>query len=371
MPRSSYHQFMERRTFLLTFTAAPLAAQAPKLPSFPSEVQRYQDPTTDLDVFRLTDPEHAAILPAWYSRPLSRNSAQLLFASDRTGTLQPFRLDLKTGESHQVSEAADLDASSLTFTPDARSCVYFAGRTLMIASIATARARSLYQIPEGWDRAAGMSVGPDGTHATFAERRGSNSRLRMVSLVQGAARTVIEGPFAISHPIHRPMRAQILYRQENALWLVNSDGQQNHALKLAAGRCVGANWTNDGKSVLYLNYPDDPKQLHAIRDLAPDSGADKLVAKTSQFAAFAFNRDASVFAGASANKASPTILILLRVTARERTLCEHKASDPEAATLFFSPDSQRIYFQSDREGKSATYSLHVERLVEKTDETQL
>ena len=360
---------MERRTFLVTLAAAPLAAQAPKPPSFPSEVRRYQDPTTDLEVFRLTDPEHAAILPAWYSRSVSRNSTELLFASDRTGALQPFRMDLKTGASHQVAEASDLDASSLTLTPDARSCVYFAGTALVIASLATARARTLYQIPEGWERAAGMSVGPDGTHATFAERRGSSSRLRMVSLVQGAARTVIEGPFPIAHPIHRPMRAQILYQQETALWLVNSDGQQNRALKSAPGRCVGANWANDGKTFLYLNYPEDPRQLHAIRELAPDTGVDKLVAKTSQFAAFAFNRDASVFAGASANKGSPTVLILLRVTARERTLCEHKASHPEAVTLFFSPDSQRIYFQSDREGKSAIYSLHVERLVEKTDDS--
>ncbi|HKE25193.1 MAG TPA: oligogalacturonate lyase family protein [Bryobacteraceae bacterium] len=361
---------MERRTFLLTLAAAPLTAQTPRLQTFPGEVRRYQDPTTDLDVFRLSEPAHSNVLPAWYSRPLSRSSAQLVFASDRTGTLQPIRMNLKTGESHQLADAAELDPSSVTFTPDARSCVYFAGRSLVSVNLSTLRTRTLYQIPEGWDRAAGMSVGPDGTHATFAERRGSNSRLRMVSLIQGVPRTVIEGPFAISHPIHRPMRAQILYhRGDNELWMVNADGQQNRALKLAAGRSVGANWTADGKSILYLNHPEDPKQLRAIRDLVPDTGADKLVAKTSQFAAFAFNRDASVFAGASANKGSPTVLILLRVTARERTLCEHKATDPEAVTLFFSPDSQRIYFQSDGEGKPAIYSLHVERLVEKTDDS--
>ena len=41
----------------------------------------------------------------------------------------------------------------------------------------------------------------------------NNSRLRMVPLAQGAARTVVEAPFAMSDPIHRPMRAQILYRR--------------------------------------------------------------------------------------------------------------------------------------------------------------
>ena len=360
-----------RRSFLFSVTAARLAAQASRLPTFPGEIRRYQDPTTELDVYRLTDPDRAAILPAYYNRALARNSTSLLFAGNRGGTLQAFRMDLKTGETRQLTEAGDLDAASLTLTPDSRSCVYFSGRSLMEANVSSPRARELYRIPEGWERAPGMSVGPDGTHATFAERSGAGSRLRMVSLAQGAVRTVIEGPFPISHPIHRPMRAQILYRQaENALWLVNSDGRQNRALKLAAGRFLDPNWANDGRSILYLNYPQDPRQLHAIRELVPDTGADKLVAKTSQFASFAFNRDASVFAGASANKASPTILILLRVTGRERTLCEHKASDPEKATVLFSPDSQRIYFESDREGRPAIYSLHVERLVEKTDDTQ-
>ena len=32
-----------------------------------------------------------------------------------------------------------------------------------------------------------------------------------------------------------------------------------------------------------------------------------------------------------------------------------------------SPDAQRVYFQSDRDGKPAIYCMHVERLVEKID----
>lgn len=352
-------------------TAASLAAETPRA-KFPSEIEKYSDPTTELDVYRLTDPEHASTLPAFYNRVVARNSASLLFSSDRTGSPQAFRMDLKTGESHQLTDVEGLDPASVTFTPDNRSLVYFAGPTLKIASLSSLRERELYRIPEGWERAPGMSVGPDGTHATFAEQRSGSFRLRMVSLGQGVARTVIEAPSAISHPIHRPMRAQILYRQgENALCLVNSDGQQNRTLKPAAGRVIYANWATSGKSLLYLNYPEDPRQLHAIREMVPGTGSDKPVAKTSQYASFAFNRDESVFAGASANKASPTILIMLRLTQRERTLCEHKASNPESVTLMFSPDSQRIYFQSDRDGKMAIYSLHVEKLVEKTDEGQL
>ena len=335
--------------------------------AFPSAIKRYADPATDFDVYRLTDPAFSSILPAAYNRSIARNNGWMLFCSDRSGSQQASRLDLKTGETRELTTADSLDASSLTLTPDNRSFCFFAGRSLYISLIG-GRARELYKIPDGWERTAGFSVGPDGTHATFVEAQDDSSRLRMVPLAPGPARTVVESPFQMTHPIARPLRAQILFRQaDEALWLVNADGTQKHALKLAPGRIGPADWAPDGKTVLYLHFPDDPKQLTAIREATPDTATDALVAKTSQFAHFGFNRDTSVFVGASRSAASPTILLLLRITQREFTLCEHKASQPATVAPRFSPDAQRLYFQSDRDGKPAIYCTHVEHLVEKID----
>jgi oligogalacturonide lyase len=36
----------------------------------------------------------------------------------------------------------------------------------------------------------------------------------------------------------------------------------------------------------------------------------------------------------------------------------------------FSPDSQSIFFASDRHGKSAIYRVHVEKFVEETDDSR-
>ena len=357
------------------FATALLAQEKPAQErtgaTFPSAIKRYPDPATDFDVYRLTDPSYSSTLPAAYNRAIAHNNAWMLFCCDRNGSPQAFRLDLKSGETRELTTVEDLDGSSLTLTPDNRSFCFFAGRSLFLSGLG-GRPRELYKIPGGWERTAGLSVGPDGTHATFAERQGDGSRLRMVSLAQAAARTVartvVDTPFAITHPIARPMRAQILFRQgDDALWLVNSEGTQKHSLKLAAGRVGPADWAPDGKTVLYLSFPEDSKQLTAIRECNPDAASDKLVAKTSQFAQFGFNRDTSVFVGASRSAASPTILLLLRITQRELTLCEHKASHPETTAPRFSPDAQRVYFQSDRDGKPAIYCMHVERLVEKID----
>jgi len=362
-------QRISRRSLLVSgLAAARLMAVGSKGNAFPSDWRRYPDPSTELEVLRLTDPEHTSTLPAYYNRAIVRNSSVLLYTSDRTGSPQAFRMDLKSGGTRQLTEVENLDPASLTLTPDNRSFCYSAGRALYVTNLSTLHERELYQIPDGWERSPGMSVGPDGTHITFAERQGEASRLRMVSLVQGAGRTVVEAPFVMADPIARPMRAQILYRQgEDALWLVNADGQQNHKLKVAEGHTGAANWAPDGKTVLYLNFPEDPKQLNTIREQTPDTNTDKLVAKTSQFVQFGSNRDTTVFVGASRNVASPHILILLRVTHRELTLCEHKASHPETVAPMFSPDSQRVYFQSDRHGKPAIYCMQVQKFVEKTE----
>jgi oligogalacturonide lyase len=348
--------------------ALKLAAQSQRETALAPEWQRYEDPTTEIAVVRLTDPAHSSTLPAYYNRALTRSSSGLLFASDRTGQPQAFRIDLKTGEARQLAEAAELDAASLALLPDSRSYGCFAGRSLLHVNLGTLRQRELYQIPDAWQRCPGMSLTPDGAHALFAERRGEGSRLRSVSLAQGAARTVIEAKFSIEHPLARPGRDQILYRQgAEALWLVDAGGANNRCLKLAPGRIGSALWSPDGRNIQYLNFPDDAAQLHAIREFSPETGVDHLVAKTSQFACFSANRDSSVFVGASANRSSPTVLLLLRVTRREFTLCEHKASRPETVAPVFSPDSQHVLFASDRDGHPAIYMVHVDKLVEPTE----
>ncbi|MGA3098560.1 MAG: oligogalacturonate lyase family protein [Bryobacteraceae bacterium] len=369
-----------RRLVLSALAASRLAAASAKGAAFHSDWQRFPDPSTELPVYRLTDPDWSSTLPAHYNRAISRNSAWMVFCCDRQGSPQAFRMDLKTGETRQLTEAGGLDGASLTLTADNRTLCYFAGRTLYATTLATLRERPLYEVPEGWERTPGMSIEPDGTDALFIERRGEQWRLRAAPLVRAAARTIVEAPFAISDPVARPLRAQILYRQGNAwttyspsdanangLWLVNSDGQQNRRLKLADGNLGPANWAPDGKTVLYLNLPADTRQLNAIREYTPDANTDALVVKTSQFIHFGFNRNTSVFVGASRNQASPNVLLQLRITGSELVLCEHKASRPETVAPMFSPDAQRIYFQSDRTGKPALYCMHLERLVEKIE----
>jgi oligogalacturonide lyase len=333
-----------------------------------SEVKRYKDAATEFDVIRLTDPAHESRLPAYYARALPRNGSSLIYSSDRSGTTQAYRMDLKNGQSRLLTEADDLVSDSLALAADERSICYLAGRSLFLLNLASLHPREVYRIDENFEPGHGFSISDDGLYAALIEQKPGANRLRLIAIRTGSATTLAESSDPISDPMPRPKRAGMLYRRgSDELWLVNFDGAQNRKLRLAAGGLGETLWSADGRTVQYLNFPSTPKQLNNIREFTPDTNEDKFISNSSQFVAFNRNSDSSVFVGASGSKASPYVLLLVRSVKRELTLCEHRASDARTVAPIFSPNSQRVFFQSDRDGKMAIYVMTVDRLVAETE----
>ncbi len=334
---------------------------------FPSQLRRFKDLATEFDIYRLTDPGYRSWLPR-SGRTIPRHAGFLIYANDRSGSVEGYRLDLKTGESHQLTEANALEPDSLALTPDERSICYLDGELFMLESLSNLRAREVYRMEEGYQAGRGVRLSEDGLYAALVEQKAGASRVRLIAMRTGKAETVSEAGDVLSDPMPRPRRAGLLYRRgTDQLWVVNFDGAQNRQLRLAPGGVGPAFWSSDGRAVLYLSIPADKAQLHSIREHIPDTNEDRLVANTTQFVAFSANGDSSVFVGASGTKASPYILLLVRSVKRELTLCEHRASDPAQTNPVFSPNSQRVFFQSDRDGKMAIYAIVVDRLVAATE----
>jgi len=354
---------LSRRLFL-TLPAACYAQTAGKGRVFGATVTRYADPATEFPVSRLTNPEYTSFLPAYPNRTIARNGSFLLYASDLTGRFEAFRLDLKSGQSKQLTDATQLDPHSLVLLPDERGFCYIDEGRLNTASLSTLRARTVCSA----ENIGALNVADDGLYAAAIQgEKQSHSRLLLVKMATGETTVLAESDEELRDPVPRPKRASVLYYEGATVKLANYDGQQNYRLRLAEGESGPAAWSPDGRSILYLDYPPDPKKQNNIREFTPDTNEDKLVSNTSQFVQFARNSDASVFIGASGSKASPYVLLLVRAVKREFTIAEHRASDARMVAPRFAPNSQRVYFASDRHGKPAIYAMTVDKLVTETE----
>jgi oligogalacturonide lyase len=362
---------MYSRRFFLAAIPSVCVAAATKGTLFPSTISRYADPTTEFPVFQLTDPQHTSTLPPHYARAISRKGNFLVYASDQSGSMQAYRLDLKSGQSRLLTDAEKFDPACFTLLPDERGFCYVDGGRLYSTSLTSLRPREMYRPPESFQPTA-LSITEDGLWAALVEKKATRFRLQLVRMLDGTAATLAEADQEndeLSDPSPRPRRASVLYRRGGGVWLANLDGKQNYRLKTADGQAASATWSPDGKSVLYLNVPADPRKLRNIREFTPDTNEDRAISDTTQYACFERNSDGSVFVGASGSKASPHVLLLVRAVHREFTLCEHRASDPARVSPIFSPNSQHVFFTTDQHGKPAIYRIAVDKLVEATEET--
>lgn len=351
-----------RRSFV---ALAPVAVRAAE--NIPSQIKRLRDPATEFEITRLTDPTYNSWLIPPPARSISGRSTGLLFCCDRSGGSQAYRLDLKTGETRQLTNATSLDRATLSFLPDEKTVCYFDGSSLMTDN--GSRSKKVYEVEPGWERLPAFAITDDSHHAFVAERRDGRSRLRLAPVMRGKLATIaeIDGPITFIRP--RPRRASILYGRPDSLWLVDYTGENHRKLRIAPGAPSQALWQADGRAFTYLRIPERETELNELREHIPDTNEDKRVAPTSQYVTYTRNSDASVFAGVSRNKASPYILLLVRLARRELTVAEHHARDSKDVTVLFTPNSERLLWQTDREGKAAIYSFAVEKFVEKTDES--
>lgn len=370
-PRRADDDRWPRRRVLSVLPWMALALRAPApgrvRDDYPSERFRFLDPATEFEVSRLTNPQYSSFLPSNSNRVISRRSSFLIYCSDRSGSFQAYAMDLRSWESRQLTEAEALSTGSVVLSPDDRWICYIDNGALWIASSGGGRNRVLYRPANGWKLAPGLSVTPEGPSAVAVETGGEQSRLLMIPFGRGTPSTVAEVRGQILAPAPRPRRASVMFRREDgSIWLAETASSRQYPVR-TEGRPGAAHWAPDGRTILYLDIPEQTGKVVTIREVDPDTREDKLLAPTTQFIEFAVNSDASVFVGASGSLAAPYLLLLIRAARRELTLCEHRRNGEMAVQPMFSPDSQKVFFQSSKHGKPAIFMMAVDKLVEKTE----
>ena len=318
-----------------------------------TEFVRFPDPATENIVVRLTSPAYTNLLAAASNRFLSLKPHLLYFSSDRVNRrLQPFDVDLRTGLVKQTGDADALDPLSLALDGQNRAVLYFLDGNTLVASRPKREvlAQDVSAFAVGRNRAE-LYVVSRGNLLWLGKSEG-------VTVAENAAGPCLVRPGA---------RGGCLFtRAAGREFWYSAPGEK--AVRLAQGDIASPRWSTDGGSLFFLrDVPKNNVLVSEIHEVKPEERVERCLFRTSQFATFSTNGDDSVFVGASKSRAQPHILLLLRATGREFTLCEHRASQASKTQPVFAPDSRRVYFQSDREGKSAIYSVNVEKLIEPTE----
>jgi oligogalacturonide lyase len=353
---------MTRRALLnlLPVSLAAATANQPKRSSSPpqrGEFVRFADPVTENLVVRLTNPAHNSFLPNPGNRFASSREGFLIFSSDRTGEATPYRANLRTGAVAPIAETKLLAARSLALDWRERELYLLVEEgSLRATELARPRTRRIAE-----------SV--DDFHLAGPKNELIIRRARKLELIVGGGRKLIAEGVA-SRGLVKPTGGGCIFSRietpgETEFWYVSFDGA--NPVMLTKGAVSAPFWRPDGAALLFLRaVKREHYTASELREVPLDGSPERFIAETSQFASFAPNGDGSVFVGASQSKAQPNILLMLREERREMVLCEHHAGEPSSVSPAFSPNSQRVYFESDREGRWAIYSVNVELLVEKT-----
>ena len=322
------------------------------------EFVRLVDPLTENIVVRLTNPNWESILPAPVNRFISARERFLVFSSNRFGVLAPWEVDLRTGRSRPLGESRALAPRSLCLDPRERALYLLDGKAVKEIALSNLKTRTIAEEVDAFAL--------EGRTSQLLVLKGQN-------LIRVSDRKVIAGGVSGPEISLRPSGEGCFFERplspgNRELWYVPfATSSESKPVILAKGNIWNPIWNPDGRSLLFLREVDgNGVPISEIHEVFPETAVERTVDRTSQFAAFAPNGNGSVFVGASRSKAQPAIDLLLRFPPRDLTLCEHRSTHPASVSPVFSPDSRRIYFQSDREGKSALYAVNVERLVEPT-----
>jgi oligogalacturonide lyase len=406
-----------RRAFLAA--SAPLWAKegrSGKGARFQSPVVKFADPLTERQVWRLTDPAALHHLPHYHHHFIARNNDFMLVASEIGGERQIFELRIEDGgkgpappppaRMTQLTEGPGVHPYSVTLGSRDRWFYVLQGDTLKQIEIRNGKERKLYSAPAGWRLTGHLSAGDEGRFVALIEMRTADwvdgfeqqfekrprCRLRVVESRTGKNWVAVETDNWLAHPQFRPGGSTILYCHEGPwhkvdgrLRLVGLHGQDPRSLRpREAGEGLGHEfWGADEDQAYYVYYvffPDETGRGATVRRLEEAGGKEKVVSRCTSFGWMQGNHDSSVIVGASRSLAGPNIYLLFTHLQRELTVCEHASSSkpyPIAGSNLqdrsgawpepvFAPDSQWVYFTSDKEGKPAIYRQNVADLVEQT-----
>jgi dipeptidyl aminopeptidase/acylaminoacyl peptidase len=208
-------------------------------------------------------------------------------------------LQLSDDPSMQGPDPSQRQASAIAWTPDGQTIVFASRKNGKLFAV-PARGGKARQIDEGPGNHHSPSISPDGTRVAYVAERGEDVDIYIAAMDGSWARKVSHGDEYVLEPKWSPDGSRLLWCQWphfdmpwDELALVVADAEGNKPRVVAGGSRVTNNypvWSPDGKRIAVISDREgDFGNLWVMN--ADGSGAERLVAESSQHASPAWSPD--------------------------------------------------------------------------------
>ncbi|TVY05433.1 oligogalacturonate lyase family protein [Paenibacillus cremeus] len=358
----------------------------------------YTDPYTGRTVTRLTTPERVNHHPYFYYKMITNDNRHLIYASERDGQRQLYRMSLTDGSALQLTEGAGVHDFSCSLTSDDRFLIFCRDNRIMRMDMSTLEEELIYQSPAGWVPNANPGLGSDddclvlvemkesdvvhgkGDWSTFEPQWAARPHCRIVYVDIGRRTSHIvheETNCWLGHPQLRPHDpSTVLFCHEGPghlidarLWLVQADGSRLRCAKEQTHDELITHeyWLADGSRFAFVYRHKDFKLHESMRFVNPETLEEEVWMDCSKYCHFISNHDNTRIVGDGQLREQHFIYLVDVPNRREEKLCSHgtswktyghtQDSHPHPA---FSPDGTFMVFTSDMEGIPCIYKVDLE-----------
>lgn len=378
---------------------------------FKNEFKEFIDQQTGRKVIQLTGDDCLSHHPYFYNKIVTNDNKFLIYASDRTGSRNLFKLDMETGESLQLTDVREsFDDFSANLSKDDKCLYYSRDNGIVRLNMETLEEKKIYTSQEDFTFGS-YGISPDdkcilisemhiydvvisrGDWSTFEPQWEAKPHCRLVymDIESGKCHVVLDEPHCwLGHPQIRPGHNDELlfchegpqWRIDARLWLINSDGTNHRCAKPRATDDMIVTheyWLADGSKIAYVHKNHD--NISTIRFIDPETLKDEIFMECT-YSAHVFSSPDNNYIIGDGQPNMPVLpevgsdkevtmahteacLFLMNVKNRtEEKLCYHGSSFTPYGNAqdchphpSFTPDSKSVIFSSDMNGRPAVYKV--------------
>lgn len=381
---------------------------------FYNEFKEFTDNLTGRKIVQLTGDDCLSHHPYFYNKMVTEDGRYLIYASDRSGNRNLYKLDLNSGQTTQLTDT-DLSQNQFSdFSPilskDDQCMYYMACNGIIKIDLNTLEEEMVYESDS--DFLIGFfGISMDGNYIIIQDinkedvvldkdnwdkleaqwEQEPHCRLIYLDIKANKWHIVLdEHGCWIGHPLIRPGNNNHImfchegpqWRIDARLWLINSDGSNMRCAKPRVDEdkiITHEFWLTDGSALAYVHK--DHNDIATIRTIDPVTLEENIMMTCTYNCHLNTNRDHTYLVGdgqpeeavlpETGNDRVETMthnkpyLFLIDVKNRsEEILCRHGSTFKPYGNLqdshphpYFTPDSKAIIFTSDMGGLPAVYKV--------------